>query len=230
MPRGGGEAREPGAAGGPDAAGAQGAGTTGLDAGVPPEGETFDASYRSGTPPWDIGRPQTALAELAASGAWRGRVLDAGCGTGEHALLAAALGLEVTGIDAAPTAIRLARDKARARGLDARFELWDALELPSLGERYDTVIDCGLFHVFDDEARARYVRALSAVVEPGGHLMLLCFSDEQEGDWGPRRVRAEELRSAFAPGWDVERLEGAVLEITMPPHEAKGWLAVLRRR
>jgi SAM-dependent methyltransferase len=45
----------------------------------------FDAAYH-GTPPWEIGRPQPALAELAEAGALRGRVLDVGCGTGEHAL------------------------------------------------------------------------------------------------------------------------------------------------
>src|SRR6266700_6635446 len=68
-------------------------------------------------PPWDIGRPQPAFLSLAEAGALRGRVLDAGCGTGEHALMAAGTGLDATGIDLAPTAIRLARQKAAARNL-----------------------------------------------------------------------------------------------------------------
>jgi SAM-dependent methyltransferase len=50
-------------------------------------------------PPWDIGRPQPAFAGLARAGAIRGRVLDAGCGTGEHALMAAGSGQDATGID-----------------------------------------------------------------------------------------------------------------------------------
>jgi len=45
-------------------------------------------------PPWDIGRPQPAFAALARTGAFRGRILDVGCGTGEHAVLAAQLGLD----------------------------------------------------------------------------------------------------------------------------------------
>src|SRR4029453_19439352 len=62
--------------------------------------EDFDLAYE-GTPPWEIGRPQPALLALAEAGAIRGRILDVGCGTGEHALLAASLGLEATGIDLA---------------------------------------------------------------------------------------------------------------------------------
>src|ERR1035437_576793 len=65
--------------------------------------EDFDGFY-AGTPPWDIGRPQPAFLSLAEAGAIRGRVLDVGCGTGEHTLMAAGMGLEATGIDSPPAA------------------------------------------------------------------------------------------------------------------------------
>src|SRR5882672_60513 len=90
--------------------------------------EDFDAMYE-GTPPWDIGRPQSAFVRLAEAGDLRGRVLDIGCGTGEHALMAAGLGLTATGVDAAPTAIGIARRKAEERKLEARFIVADALDL-----------------------------------------------------------------------------------------------------
>ena len=113
---------------------------------------SFDSAY-IGTPPWDIGRAQPAIAELAESGSFVGRVLDVGCGTGEHALLAAAMGLDATGIDSSPRAIALAREKAEARRLRARFLVGDALELGSLGESFETLVDSGVFHVFDDPAQ-----------------------------------------------------------------------------
>jgi cyclopropane fatty-acyl-phospholipid synthase-like methyltransferase len=188
----------------------------------------FDDGY-AGTPPWDIGRPQPAFVRLAEAGGLSGRVLDVGCGTGEHALLAAGLGLDATGVDAAPTAIRLAEGKARERGLQARFLVWDALDLPGLGEQFDTVLDCGLFHVFDDADRARYVESLKAAVARGGRYHLLCFSDREPGDWGPRRIRREEITASFGSGWRVEAVEEATLDITISPEGARGWLATIAR-
>jgi SAM-dependent methyltransferase len=194
-----------------------------------PNVEEFDAMYEGGTPPWDIGRPQAAFAHLVEAGEVRGRVLDVGCGTGEHALLAAAAGLEVTGVDAAPTAIRAAREKAAQRSLEARFEVWDALDLPALGVAFDTVLDCGLFHVFDDDDRARLVTSLSGAVVGGGRYFMLCFSDKQSGDWGPRRVSEDELRESFAGRWRVDSIEDAVLETTLGPEGALAWLATFTR-
>jgi SAM-dependent methyltransferase len=164
---------------------------------IGPDGTVeFDSAYE-GTPPWDIGHPQPAFLAVAQSGALVGRVLDVGCGTGEHALMAAELGFDATGIDSSPKAIRLAENKARERSLYPRFLVADALELESRGGQYDTVLDCGLFHVFDDRDRARFVRSLSSIVAPDGRYFMLCFSDQQPGDWGPRRVSKAEIQSSF---------------------------------
>ena len=118
--------------------------------------EDFDAMYTA-TPPWDIGRPQPAFVKLARAGVLRGRVVDVGCGTGEHVLMAADLGLEATGIDLARAAIATAEGKARERGVTARFLIWNALQLEALNEQFDTVLDSGLFHVLEDADRPRLV-------------------------------------------------------------------------
>jgi len=189
----------------------------------------FDEIYRTTTPPWDIGRPQGAFVRLADAGVLGARVLDAGCGTGEHALLAAAHGSAAVGVDASPTAIERARAKAAARGLDVRFVVGDALDLGALGERFDTVLDCGLFHTFDDDDRARYVASLGAALVEGGRCHVLCFSDAQPGDWGPRRVRREELEAAFASGWRLESVEPTELELIEGMGTARAWLATAVR-
>lgn len=189
----------------------------------------FDAVYANARPAWDIGRPQPAFQALADADALRGRVLDAGCGTGEHALMAAALGLPATGIDTAKLAIAAAEAKARDRGLPARFLVHDALDLPALCQQFDTVLDSGLFHVFGDEGRARYVAGLRAVIPPGGTLHLLCFSDRQPGGFGPRRVTEREVRESFADGWRIDALEEARMELTVRPEGALAWRAAITR-
>jgi cyclopropane fatty-acyl-phospholipid synthase-like methyltransferase len=107
----------------------------------------------------------------------------------------------------------------------ARFVVWDALALADLNEQFDTVLDSGLFHVLDDERRARYVTSLATVVRPRGHVLLACISDHQPGDWGPRRVRQAELRNAFANGWVVESIEAVQFHINLEPPLAEAWLA-----
>src|SRR5262249_54096185 len=157
-------------------------------------------NFYAGPAPWDIGKPQkpfVSVAERVIS-----PILDAGCGTGEHALFFAARGHEVTGIDFVGEAIRRARRKAIERTLSVQFLVKDATMLSDWGERFASVIDCGLFHVFSDVDRQRYVQGLRHVLQPGGRLYLLCFSDAEPETEGPRRVSRQDFHDAFDDGWE----------------------------
>ena len=184
----------------------------------------------AGTPPWDIGRPQMPFIELANGDRLRGRVLELGCGTGEHTLLAAERGLQATGVDLAPRAIAKARAKAQLRGRDARFLILDALTVDSLGETCDMVIDCGFFHVLSDAARARLGEVLRRVMAPGATYYLLCFSDKVPGDTGPRRIHRDEFRTAFADGFSVDSITESSIEATFLDVPVPAWLATITRR
>jgi cyclopropane fatty-acyl-phospholipid synthase-like methyltransferase len=194
---------------------------------------SWDAAYAGSVPPpWDLGQPQPAFVRLAARGLLAGQVLDVGCGTGEQTLLAASSGAEALGVDVSPLAIEQARGKAAARGIKARFEVADALSLGDLRLTFDTVIDSGLFHVFDDESRARYVTSLASALRPGGWLYLMCFSDRQPGTFGPRRVSEDELRAAFSDGWTIAAIQAGTFEInpgSFGTTTAQAWLATVSR-
>lgn len=192
----------------------------------------WDAIYAAeAAPPWDIGRPQPAFVRLAEGGLLSGRLLDPGCGTGEQTLLAAAHGANAVGIDVSANAIREARRKATERGVAARFEVGDALDLERSGLTVDTVLDSGLFHVFDEEARTRYVASLTSVLRAGGRLYLMCFSDLEPGEWGPRRVRREEIEESFADGWVISEIVAESFDTTMTDAPtARSWLATIDRR
>jgi SAM-dependent methyltransferase len=198
-----------------------------------PDRHRFEERYAAGAP-WDIGRPQQPFVDVAER--IRGSVLDAGCGTGENSLFFAGRGNNVTGIDFLEEPIRRAKRKADERGLSVRFLVKDAMTLKDWSERFDNVLDCGLFHVFSDEDRKIYVAGLATVLKPGCRVYLMCFSDEEPGADGPRRVSQHDLQEAFAEGWQIESLERAIFatrpdlsDSTFSPGGPKAWFAVIRR-
>ncbi len=170
----------------------------------------WDDAYRA-TPPWDIGRPQPALVEVAEKGEMRtGKVLDVGCGTGENLLFLAGSGFTVFGIDMAREAIRAAKAKAVQRGVKANFELGNALATGFKNHWFDNVIDSGLFHTFGDSERPVYVEEITRVLRPQGKYFMLCFSDKEPGDWGgPRRISKEEIEETFSPHFEITYIRDA---------------------
>ena len=99
------------------------------------------------------------------------------------------------------------------------------------------MIDSRLFHVFSDEDRRRYVEGLATILKPGGRLFLLCFSDEEPGTQGPRRVSKNELHHAFAEGWNIESVEPSRYEVRSDLKELsfseggpRAWFVVVKRR
>jgi SAM-dependent methyltransferase len=193
-------------------------------------GLPWDASYRDGPAPWDVGRPQPAVVRLASAGGFVGAVLDVGCGTGENALHLASMGLPVLGVDVAETALATARAKADERGIEVAFAAADAFRLERLGRRFATVLDCGLFHTLDGDERPGYVASLASVTEHAGTLYVLCFADEGP-DTGPHPVSQQALRAAFNPGtgWEVAAIQPDRLETRFHDHGAPAWLATIKR-
>jgi SAM-dependent methyltransferase len=193
----------------------------------------FEEAYQ-GQPPWDLGQPQLPFVELADR--ITGTVLDAGCGTGDNAIFFAQRGQPVLGIDFVESALAAARQKAAERGVQIEFKQHDALQLDRLGRTFDSVIDCGLFHVFSDEDRVRYVEQLAKVTQLRGNVFLMCFSDRELGDGGPRRISQDEIRAAFANGWSIESITATRFR---PNPNAAGrnfsdggphaWFAIIRR-
>jgi cyclopropane fatty-acyl-phospholipid synthase-like methyltransferase len=163
-------------------------------------------------------------------------VLDAGCGTGDNALFLAERGCKVTGFDYLPEPVERAKRKAAQRGLTATFQVKDATTLSAWPEKFDNAVDCGLFHVFSDDDRKKYVAGVAHVLKSGGRLFLMCFSDAEPAGFGPRRISQQELRDAFTRDWTVESIEPVAFEINpkmkenpFTPGGPKSWFAIIRR-
>ncbi|MCC7011607.1 MAG: bifunctional demethylmenaquinone methyltransferase/2-methoxy-6-polyprenyl-1,4-benzoquinol methylase UbiE [Planctomycetes bacterium] len=117
---------------------------------------------------------------VRAAGELRGRrVVDVCCGTGDLSLAFAAAGADVLGIDFTPEMLRLARPKARARGLPGTFVHGDALHLPVESGVADV---CSVaFGVRNLEDPERGLREMVRVLKPGGRLLVLEFSPPPKG-------------------------------------------------
>jgi SAM-dependent methyltransferase len=195
----------------------------------------FETAYADGgAPTWEIGRPQGAVVRLADAGAFGptgNAVLDAGCGTGRHAVLLAGRGYHVTGVDIVAEAIRRGRERAATEAVDVDLVVGDALRLEDLGLAFDAALDVGLFHALSDGEADHYVRSLAAVVRPGGEAFVVCWSDRNPFGYGPRRVSRRDLRDAFrrSTGWRVEAIEPEWLETRLPQGRVAAWLARVRR-
>ena len=101
------------------------------------------------------------------------RVLDLGCGTGEDALVMAARGVRVVGVDVSPAMIARARAKAAARGIDAeacRFEVARAEDVARMGARFDGA--CSDFGALNGADLGAVGAALGAALRPGAALVL----------------------------------------------------------
>ena len=112
------------------------------------------------------------------------RVLDVATGTGDFAieLKESAPQIELTASDFVPQMLDIGREKARARGLDIRFEEGDALKLPYPDGSFDVVTCSFGFRNFADYAQglAEFWRVLA----PGGRLVLLEFPPPAPGLFG----------------------------------------------
>jgi SAM-dependent methyltransferase len=196
--------------------------------------EFFSKVYEDTVPPWDIGRPQRELVAAFDELQISGSAIDLGCGTGENVLELARRGVDAWGVDAALAAIEAAHAKAAERGFPATFVHGDALDLAALGRRFDTVLDCGFFHVISDEERRRYVAELSHVLAAGGRFLMLGFVANPVIP-APRGYSPEELRGYFA-GFREVFIRPAAFEIRpgmLPIADASGgmpaWISLFER-
>jgi ubiquinone/menaquinone biosynthesis C-methylase UbiE len=136
---------------------------------------------------------------------------------------------ERLGVDVAETALTIARVKAAARGIEAEFELADALRFDLLGRTFDTVLDCGLFHSFDGDERPDYVASLASVTRAGSTVYVLCFSDVEPT--GPHPVSERELRAPFDGDgrWSIISIAPSRIETRFAPQGVAAWLSKIDR-
>jgi cyclopropane fatty-acyl-phospholipid synthase-like methyltransferase len=125
-------------------------------------------------PPWDTGISPPELIEFIQTHP-PGRAIDIGCGTGTNVITLANAGWQVTGVDFAPHAVKLAKQKTRQAGIQARLLVDDATNLVAITGPFDLALDLGCFHGISEEGREKYLDQLDRILAPNGFWLLYAF-------------------------------------------------------
>ncbi len=127
-----------------------------------------------GQPPWDTGVSPPELLEFIAAHR-PGRAIDVGCGTGTNVVTLAKAGWRVTGVDFAPHAIKLARQRVAQAGVQADLSVRDATKLQGIDGPFDLAFDLGCFHTIPPDQRSKYLEQLDRILAPGGFWLMYGF-------------------------------------------------------
>jgi SAM-dependent methyltransferase len=162
---------------------------------------------------WGAGRYETTAAELEPAarlvveraGVGAGDVVvDVACGTGNAALLAAARGARVVGVDGAPRLLDVARERAAGEGVELELREGDLLALPVDDGAADVVLS--VFGVIFAGDPAAALGEIARILRPDGRALVTA--------WLPAGPIHRMLR---ALGEIAARVSGA------PPPERYAW-------
>ena len=127
-----------------------------------------------GQPKWDTGISPPELLDFIQHHK-PARAIDIGCGTGTNVITLAKAGWQVTGVDFAPRAIRLAKQKLSSSGTQADLRVSDATNLRGVNGPYEFALDIGCFHSIEKDGKAKYLKQLDRILAPSGFWLIYGF-------------------------------------------------------
>lgn len=151
--------------------------------------ERFEELFRKGQKRWrqhDVEPLFTHFFELLSKENPKAKVFDIGCGDGWATILSAQKGFESWGLDSSPTGIKEAVEAAQKASVDemTHFIVGDALQLPYEDNKFDAIIDGGLFHHIIPENRPLYFKNVTRVLKNRGYVYLSAFSSKTANNVG----------------------------------------------
>ena len=160
-----------------------------------------------GRPPWDRGISPPELLEYIRNHP-PGRAIDMGCGTATNVITLAKAGWQVTGVDFAGRAIRLARRKIRAAGVHARVQVGDVTHLSGIQGPFDLALDMGCFHGVED--KRAYLNELTRILSPHGSWLLYVFFNPHPDQVGPGVLQTDLtlIQEYMSLVWRQDSLDG----------------------
>lgn len=163
----------------------------------------WETRYQTTDMPWEKGGPSPGLVDFLQANPKleRGTVCVPGCGTGHDVCAWAAAGFQVTGLDIAPSAIRLARARVQTAGQTAKIAQTNFLKDPPL-DRFDWVFEHTLFCAIQPAQRQAYVAAVLRWLKPTGTYLAVNYLIPDH-DGPPFGTTRQELWDRFSKDFDL---------------------------
>ncbi|MHC4159132.1 MAG: class I SAM-dependent methyltransferase [Planctomycetota bacterium] len=182
--------------------------------------------------PWNMETPPQLLVELVDSKKIQPcKTIDLGCGTGNYAIYFASRGFEATGIDCSPTAIKIAKENAKRKGVKCNFFVADIItQLSKINQTWDFAYDWGLLHHIFPEQRQKYLQNVHQILNPKCKYLSVSFSEKDAGFGGSGKYRKtqlgttlyfsseSELRKLFEPYFMIIDLRTIEISGKFEPH------------
>lgn len=143
-----------------------------------------------GQPPWDTGISPPELLEFIQNHK-PGRAIDLGCGTGTNVITLAKAGWKVTGVDFAPRAIKLARQKVDRSDVQVELLTSDVTKLEGIRGPFDFAFDLGCFHTIPQDGKPKYLTQLDRILAPNGFWLMYGFLRSDTVPTGPGLIEAD---------------------------------------
>ena len=161
----------------------------------------YEIVYRLVAADWIFG--STAKIENFVKMAIDGRIepckaITLGCGVGRETIYLAKKGFDVIGVDFSPTAIKHARRRAKAAGVEVPFIVDDLTNLQHVSGTFDLVTDFGAFNDMSPDARDLYMENVLPLILPGSHYAMFCFE---------RMLPPDEVEQRFSKHFSIDALD-----------------------
>lgn len=189
----------------------------------------WEELYQKGETRWEKGEASLPLKEYLARHELRGRALVPGCGRGHEVALAVEHGLDATGLDIAPTAVKEAR--MNYPHLAQRFVLGSLFDPPEqMRGAFDLVLEHTCMSALPPKLRVDYRRGIDLTLQQGGLLVGVWYinPDLDPGEEGPPfPFSVADLTALFADGYEI--VEDYVPKVAFEGREERERLRVLRK-
>ena len=155
-----------------------------------------------GQPRWDTGVSPPELLDFIEKHK-PARAIDIGCGTGTNVITLAKAGWQMTGVDFAPRAIQIAKQKLESTKTQAELYVSDATRLKGIVGPYELAMDIGCFHSIPKAGKADYLQQLQRILAPNGFWLIygFCALDALPAATGLDEADISLISSQLTPVW-----------------------------